>query len=202
MDNQPSLEKRQFSTLFLWLTILLMTLPLFITSQDLITKLLESSGLSTLIQNYVIPIEVKFVVATLSLIGVPATGDTRIIVLFGQTREAFRAQIIWSCIGWQSVVLFLVTLITGFSGKYTISTKLETIVIGLMGTFWVNILRIVIIYLLGFYFGRLPAVLFHNFAGTLMVVIWLFFFWWFAYRFILEEKQRPKTIPNNALQQV
>lgn len=188
MDNQPSLEKRQFSTLFLWLTLLLMTLPVLITSQDLITKLLESSGLSILIQDYVIPIEVKFVVAILSLIGVPATGDTRIIVLLGETREAFRAQIIWSCIGWQSVVLFLVTLITGFSGKYTISSKLETIVIGLMGTFWVNILRIVIIYILGFHFGQIVAFIFHNFLGTLIVIAWLFFFWWFAYKYVLEEK--------------
>lgn len=165
-----------------------MTLPLFVTSQDLITKILSITGFSELLQKYIIPWEVKLVVVILSLFRITATGDSRLIVLYRATGEVFRAQIIWSCIGWQSVVLLLVTLITGLSGRYTLSSKLETIIIGLMGTFWINIARIAIIYLLGFYLGKLPAVLFHNFAGTLMVIAWLFFFWWFSYSYVLEEK--------------
>ncbi len=170
------------------MVIFLMTLPLFVTSQDLITRLLDVTGLSILIQKYIIPIEVKFVLALLQILGISAYGDTRTIVLPGAVGGDFKAQIIWSCIGWQSVVLLLVTLITGLSGRYTFSSKIETIIIGLMGTFWINIIRIAIIYLLGFYLGKLPAVLFHNFAGTLMVIAWLFFFWWFVYSFVLEEK--------------
>lgn len=189
MVKKPNISKQQFSNLFLLTVLFLMTLPLFVTSQDLITKILSITGLSELLQKYIIPWEVKFVVVILSLFRITATGDSKLIVLYGATGEVFRAQIIWSCIGWQSVVLLLVTLITGLSGRYTLSSKLETIIIGLMGTFWVNIARIAIIYLLGFYLGKLPAVLFHNFVGTLMVIAWLFFFWWFSYSFVLEERQ-------------
>lgn len=185
--NQSN-SKRQFSSLFLALVIFLMTLPLFAVSQDLITKFLNLSGLSGLIQSFIIPIEIKFVVATLSLLGISAAGDGKLVVLQQGSIETFRAQIIWSCIGWQSVVLLIATLITGFTGKYTLISKFEAIVIGLIGTFWINIIRIDIIYILGFYFGKLTAFFFHSFMGTLFVVLWLFLFWWFSYRYVLEEK--------------
>lgn len=188
MNSKVNITKKQFSTLFLITVVFLMTLPFLITSQDLMTRVLSLTGLSEIIQKYIIPLEVKFVVALLSLLKIPASGDTKLIVLTNSTGEVFRAQIIWSCIGWQSVVLLGVSLITGLKGQYCLGSKIETVIIGLMGTFWVNIFRIVIIYLLGYFFGQLPAVLFHNFAGTLMVIIWLFFYWWFSYAFVLEPK--------------
>lgn len=188
MKPRGAMHKRQFSNLFLITVFVLMTLPFFVTSQDLITRILSITGISDMIQSYIIPIEVKLVIAMLQLLGIPAIGDGRLIVLQKGGLEVFRAQIIWSCIGWQSVVLLGYTLTTGVSGKHTLESRIEAIVIGLMGTFWVNIIRIVIIYLLGFYFGQLPAFIFHNFLGTLMVVAWLFFYWWLVYTFILEEK--------------
>ena len=188
MKGKIDISKKQFATLFLITVVFLMTLPLFLPFQDVITRFLAFSGLAGLIQNYIVPTEVKFVVAFLRILGMAATGDTRIIVLQGGVDGDFKAQIIWSCIGWQSVVLLAVTLITGLKGQHSVSSKIEVVIIGLMGTFWVNIFRIVIIYILGYHFGQLIAVLFHNFAGTLMVIAWLFFFWWLSYSFVLEEK--------------
>lgn len=190
-------QHKQFSTLFLFLVFFLITLPLFLTSQDMITKLLDFTGLSYMLQHTVIPIEVKFLITILSLLGIPASGDLRTIVLQGGNGEVFRAQIIWSCIGWQSVVLVFATLYTGLKGNYTFISKMEVLFIGLLGTFWVNIFRILLIYLFGYYFGKLPAVLFHNFAGTIFVVAWLFAFWWFSYRFILEEKRSTIDISSD-----
>ena len=159
MRTKNDITKKQFSTLFLITVVFLMTLPFFITSQDLVTRILELSGLAGLIQHYIIPIEVKFVVAILQILGLPATGDLKTIVLPGGVSGGYRAQIIWSCIGWQSAVLLAVTLLTGLRKKYTLGSRLETVIIGLMGTFWVNIFRIVIIYILGYHFGQLIAVL-------------------------------------------
>ncbi len=33
--------------------------------------------------------------------------------------------------------------------------------------------------------GQTPAVLFHDYGGTIIVVVWLFAFWIFVQRFIL-----------------
>ena len=189
MRHKSSTHKQQFSNLFIILVVVLITLPLFITSEDLITKFLSYSGLSVLTQKYVIPVEVKFVAAILSIFKIQLVANDRLLVLFKGGTEAYRAQIIWSCIGWQSVVLFFVTLFTGLKRGYTWGSRLETIIIGLMGTFWINIGRIVIIYLLGYYVSHLSAVLFHNFAGTFMVIAWLFVYWWFSYSYVLEERQ-------------
>lgn len=188
MRRVHNLSKRQFSNLFIVLTLVLLTLPFFLTSQDLITKLLNYTGLSYVIQRYVIPVEIKFVAVILSIFRIQFVADDKVIVLYRGGIEAYRAQIIWSCIGWQSVVLFFVTLVTGFKGRYTPGSKIETMIIGLMGTFWVNIGRIVIIYLLGYFLGQLPAIIFHNYIGTFVIVGWLFLYWWFSYSYVLAEK--------------
>lgn len=189
MKRKLNLEKIQYLNLFLIVTFILLTMPLFLTTQDLLTRILSVTGIAGIIQDYIIPLEVKFVAAILLFLKIEVVASDRLIVLYQQGIEVFRAQIIWSCIGWQSIVLLLVTLGTGLSGHYVFRSKLETIVLGLLGTFWINIIRIVIIYILGYYFGQLPAVIFHNFASTLTLMIWLFFYWWFAYNFILEEKR-------------
>lgn len=186
--------RKQYSNLFVVTVLLLMAMPLFVTSQEFLTRLLDLTGISLVIQNYIIPIEVKFVIALLGFFKVEAIGDNRIIVLEQAGREVFRAQIIWSCIGWQSTLLVAVTLFTGFRGGFTRGSRLETVIIGLLGTFWVNIFRIVLIYLIGFRFGQLPAYLFHNVAGTFMTILWLFVFWWFSYRFVLEERRSVAVV--------
>lgn len=192
-EEKLSLEKGQFSNIFLFTVLLLMTLPFFISSQELITSFLDFTRLSVLIQNYITPAEVKFVLVMLHFVGIKAIGDSHTIALTGSGGSVFRAEIIWSCIGWQSLLLIVFTLLSGLRGSFTPQTKAETIIIGLFGTFWVNILRIFLIYVVGFYFGQNSANLFHNIFGTIVTVAWVFFFWWFSYKFLLEEKRNLQT---------
>ena len=56
----------------------------------------------------------------------------------------------------------------------------------------VNLLRIVFVVLIAYYFDQSVAILFHDYGSTLEVLGWLFFFWWFAYSYVLEEKQTSK----------
>jgi exosortase/archaeosortase family protein len=92
----------------------------------------------------------------------------------------------WNCVGWQSFILFAITLITGLQGSYTRRSKVETVILGFLGTFLVNLLRISIVCLVAYYVGQLPAVIFHDYGGTILILLWLFLFWYFAHGYVLE----------------
>lgn len=92
----------------------------------------------------------------------------------------------WNCVGWQSFILFAITLLTGLQGPYTRRTKVETTLLGLLGTFWVNLLRIAAVCVVAFFWGQLPAVIFHDYGGTIIILLWLVFFWYFATTLVLE----------------
>ncbi|OGD92418.1 hypothetical protein A3C33_04580 [Candidatus Curtissbacteria bacterium RIFCSPHIGHO2_02_FULL_42_58] len=93
-----------------------------------------------------------------------------------------------NCIGWQSLVLFGLTVFTGFGGKFTKISLLQAFMIGVLGTFLMNVLRITVVALIAFFAGRLPAVIFHDYFSVVVTIGWLFFFWWFSYAFVLEER--------------
>jgi exosortase/archaeosortase family protein len=89
-------------------------------------------------------------------------------------------------VGWQSFILFLITLLTGLQGSYTRRSKVETVILGFLGTFLVNLWRISVVSLVAFYVGQLPAVIFHDYGGTILILLWLFAFWYFAHGYLLE----------------
>jgi len=57
--------------------------------------------------------------------------------------------------------------------------------IGFEGTLLLNILRIVMVVVLGVFFGQVAAIVFHDYAGTIMVLVWLLLFWTIANRYLL-----------------
>jgi len=72
--------------------------------------------------------------------------------------------------------------------RYTNTSKFKALIIGLLGTFLVNILRIVVVILVAYYMGQFTAAIVHEYGSLLVSIVWLFFFWWFVYSFVLEEK--------------
>jgi exosortase/archaeosortase family protein len=73
----------------------------------------------------------------------------------------------------------------GLRGPMTLATRLQVIALGVAGTVLVNIARIAVVCLLAALAGYVPAVLFHDYGGTLLVVAWLFTFWLIAYRWLM-----------------
>ncbi len=65
------------------------------------------------------------------------------------------------------------------------------VLIGILGTILVNLLRVTIVCLLAATVGRWPAVIFHDYAGTLMIIAWLFAFWSAAQRWFLVDRFGP-----------
>jgi exosortase/archaeosortase family protein len=93
----------------------------------------------------------------------------------------------WNCVGWQSLILLAMSLMVGLRGPMTLATRLQVIALGVAGTVLVNIARITVVCALAALAGYVPAVLFHDYGGTLLLVAWLFIFWLTAYRWLVPD---------------
>jgi exosortase/archaeosortase family protein len=58
------------------------------------------------------------------------------------------------------------------------------VLIGIAGTMLLNLMRVAAVAAIAATIGQTPAVLFHDYGGTILVVTWLFAFWIFVQRFI------------------
>ena len=165
--------------------ILLMILPFVTTFNEFLTRVVETLGLDVILTNWIVPGEVRLVAVLLGFIGIPAqvTPSTIILDKGGFLLPVF---ISWNCVGWQSFILYVATLLTGMQGPFTRISKVETMVVGFLGTFLVNLLRIASVAAVAFYFGQLPAVVYHDYGSTIIILLWLAAFWWFSHGWLLE----------------
>ena len=103
--------------------------------------------------------------------------------------QPFLIEIAWNCVGWQSLLFFILTSWIGLQGdRYTNFSKVKSWIIGFLGTFLVNLGRIAVVAIIAYYFGQSVATIFHDYGSTLAVLGWLFVFWWFVYSFVLEDR--------------
>lgn len=183
-------EKSTFQLIFVVLVIMLMFLPFVTTFNEILTKIVERAGWYSGIQNVIVPYLVRVVAIVLKLFGVTTDQSMQTLTIRPNqmTVGGTIVYISWNCIGWQSFLLFLLTLFTGLQGNFTYFSKGMTVLLGLLGTFWINILRISAIVLVAHWWGRLPAVIFHDYGSTILIVIWLFVFWWVSYSHVLSKK--------------
>jgi exosortase/archaeosortase family protein len=141
-----------------------------------------------LIQNFIVPIEAKMVTVVLRAFRIPAFPTPTSVNIGKPTTIGNNVTISWNCIGWQSFILLVITLITGLQGSYRLLTKIQTIIIGVLGTFLFNILRVSLVIIIAHLVSSLAAIIFHDYLSNLMIIFWLFGFWWFAYTFVLERE--------------
>jgi len=178
------MKTQTFKNIFLVLIVILVILPFLTTFSEQLTGLIQKTPLYLLIQDYIVPFEVRIVALILTLLQIPVGFSTNQLSVAGQP-----LQVTWNCLGWQSVLFLLVSFFTGLQGNFKTLSKLEAATIGILGTFWINILRITFISILGGYFPSVFAIVFHDYFATLITAAWLFFFWYFAYTFVLEERR-------------
>jgi len=176
-------EKRTFAIIFALLAVFLAVLPFLVTFNEALTHLVEKFRLYMWVQEKIVPLEVKMVGVLVTPLGINYLAHQN-----GMTVNGTYAGMTWNCIGWQSLLLLLITLVVGLRGNYTLVSKIETVLIGLLGTFIVNLLRLTLIVILLAYSRPLFAVVYHDYLAAIVTIIWLFFFWWFAYSFVLEEQ--------------
>lgn len=183
--------KKGVSGVFLAIVLFLMLFPFINTLNQLLVNVIEPLIFFKPVQDVLIPYEVRIVRVLLGFLGIPMTAGSP---------EAFSITLItpggqepivvgWNCVGWQSLLIIFATFITGLTGKFTLSSKLEVLAIGLLGTFLLNIARLTGIFVLLYNFNRGVAMAFHDFGSVVLTILWLTFLWWFAFRFVLEPRR-------------
>ena len=190
--KQPSSEKKTFATLLIILAIVLMILPFFTTFNDILTRLVVRLEFYHFLQDKVVPVEIKMVAATSRLFGVKA-GTMGEYLALEKNGRPFLVEIAWNCVGWKSLVILVVSFLTGLLGDYKRASKFLVVVAGLSGTFLVNILRIVLVAYFAYFFGQFPAIIFHDYGFILITILWLIFFWWFSFAYILEPREKKSA---------
>ena len=161
---QFSFKRETFIYLFLLLVLVLVLMPLLNTFNDLLTRFIISLDAYKYIRDYVVPFEARLVGVLL----LPFGFAPRIVgeyLAIGR-KEPFLIEIAWNCVGWQSLVFFLLTSAIVLQGnRYSMLSKVKALIIGLLGTFLVNILRITVVALLAYYFSQSVALTFHDYGA-------------------------------------
>jgi exosortase/archaeosortase family protein len=166
---------------------MLLVLPFVTTFNDLLTAwAMQLSVIGPLAG--VADVEARMATGLLDLAGIHAVaaGNGYLLVddLHGRQQQLY---ITWNCVGWQSLVLLGLSFLTGFHSRHPVEARFQVFVIGLLGTVLVNVLRITAVCLLAAVAGRDPAIIFHDYGGTLLILAWLFGFWAVAQRWLLPE---------------
>lgn len=178
------LEGRVYQKIIMVAAITFIILPFVTTFNEFLTKVVESINVVSTIQGVVAPFVVRIVAAILLALKIPTSIDGSYIYLTSGY-VPLRIYINWNCIGWQSFVLLAFTFVTGLQGPYRRRSKLMAVLIGLEGTFLVNVIRILVPTLLAYNYGYLPAVVFHDYLGTVIILLWMGMFWGYAFNDIL-----------------
>ena len=183
-------QKKVFVYIFLGFSLVLVSLPFLVSFNEVLTGIVERNLLYEWIQKNIVPVEAKIMGAILIPFGYDyAFSPTNSIIVV----NGLNMGITWNCLGWQSFLLLFITLIVGFRGKYTLASILEALGIGILGTFWLNIARMLFTILLAVHAPAIFRLVFHDYLAAGTTVIWLFVFWYFSYSFVLEPKADVKV---------
>jgi exosortase/archaeosortase family protein len=190
-------ERNQvFRLILIIAAVLFMVLPLVTTFNEFLTRIVETIGLDRMLTDWVVPSEARMLAVLLGFLGIPSQVSTTTIYL-DKGGLFLPIYISWNCVGWQSFILFSVTLVTGIQGSFTRASKAETMIVGFLGTFLVNLLRIASVAVIAFHFGQMPAVLYHDYGGTIIILLWLFGYWWFSHGWLLKPLNRHLKLAGN-----
>ncbi|HVC78723.1 MAG TPA: hypothetical protein VND96_19615 [Candidatus Micrarchaeaceae archaeon] len=162
---------------------LLMLLPFVTTFNDLLTSWALALGANNPLQG-IVPVEARMVVGMLGLIGVHAAVSGSYLVIWDSAGSMHTLFISWNCIGWQSLILLGVSFVSGLRGRQSLEARAQVVFIGIAGTMLLNLVRVAAVAAIAATAGQTPAILFHDYGGTILVVTWLFVFWIFVQRFI------------------
>ncbi len=191
--EMPAERGRDTYQLILLLSaVTLLLLPFITTFNEFMTAMVMTMHLDGVLREWIVPAEARMVAVLLSPLGVDVSVSSTSVYIGGGDFP-LPVFISWNCVGWQSLILFALTVKTGLGGRYTLASQLRALSLGLLGIVWINLLRIAGIALVAYYFGRLPAVLAHDYGGTLMTIVWLALFWYFAINYVLEPKDDEET---------
>lgn len=183
-------QKKTFKFLLIGLSIVLLVLPPMTIANSFLTKLFNNAGWYKPIQTYVVPWEARLVAATIAPLGIQSrvTQDPKAAFYMIKEGAAMPVDLAWNCLGWQSVLLFFLSLLVGLRGDYTLDSRVKCVLFGMVGTLLINVFRMSFIAAGIYYINSLFGMIIHDYFAAFITILWLGIFWWFVYGYILEEK--------------
>ena len=172
--------RRIQGTLIVAAALILLTLPLVMTFSDLLASVASATGFDRVV-SAIVPYETTAVADLLRGFGLPAGSNSSSVWLAGGFIPV-TAMVDWNCAGWQGFALFGLTSVVGLGEVRTNWARLSVLLIGLVGVFAVNIVRIFAVALLGYFVSYPAALLFHDYGGAVLTLVWLFAFWTLVFR--------------------
>ena len=153
--------------------------PLF-----LIVAATSSTFISDWLKPFLSPFANDFahiITGILTLLGVSANlhylGDTPIISVISISGNTVSLSFVYECIGVYSMMVFSIILIVIlFEDPSGTKVKTAYAIIGLLGTFALNIVRVTMVFLGGYFFGADVGGTIHYVGGYILFTIWLAFF--------------------------
>ncbi len=186
-------ESRVYQKILVVAAAMFIILPFVTTFNEFLTKVVEGLNFVVYIQGILAPFIVRVVAFLLKLLGLSVAIDGSYLFIMDGWMP-FRIYLNWNCIGWQSLILLAFTFVTGLQGPYTLRSKLMAVAFALEGTFLMNIVRILVPTLLAFLWGYVPAIIFHDYFGTVFTLLWMGLFWNYAFGNILVRREdTPET---------
>jgi exosortase/archaeosortase family protein len=173
---------------------LLMVMPLVTTFDDFLTSWALQLGANNPLQ-VIVPFEARMVVGLLSVFGVHAAASGNYMLVWDRSGAIHTLLISWNCIGWQSLILLGMSFLSGLRREQPPEARVQIVLIGVAGTMLLNLMRVAAVAALAATWGQVPAVLFHDYGGTILMVGWLFAFWIFVQRWLLNPE------PNGELEE-
>ncbi|MCS7136857.1 MAG: exosortase/archaeosortase family protein [Candidatus Caldarchaeum sp.] len=170
-------ESGSVAVLILSSSLILVTLPFYITFNEFLTSVVKAAGLWFIIDSYVAPLVAGLTTSLLQLMNVKAVFNGPVIYI--SDPSPLSLYVAWNCVGWQSLIIFAaIAYLAMKDADLPRSEKVLNIILGLQGTVLVNILRIALVGLVAVHLGKMQAILFHDYAGTLISLAWLLGFWY------------------------
>ena len=162
-------------TLIIAAALIFLTLPLILTFNGLLASIATATGFDRIV-SAIVPFEASAVADLLRGFGLAGGSSGGTVWLSGQYLPV-AATVDWNCAGWQSFILFGLTSVAGFSEVRSDRGRISILVLGVIGVFAMNVLRIFFVVLLGYYVSYPAALIFHNYGGAVMTLVFLFAFW-------------------------
>ena len=162
---------------------------------------LTLQGLRLVYENFFDPVANWFVNVITKIAGPEGLGypvysgeEAGVFVVHGRN-EIGALKVDWGCTGLRSLGMFsfiLVALIWPMA--LTWWKKAVGIVVGVVGAFIINILRMVMLALIMYYRDMQTTLLVHKHLGDFLFVIWMVVFWWVFFKYFEEEEPRETGI--------
>lgn len=134
MNADNPTQKQTFLYVFLILVFVLMFMPFITTFNDILTRAVMQLDFYRFIQNFIVPWEVRMVGVILWPLGFQPSVVGEYLAIGKQ--DPFLIEIAWNCIGWQSLLFFLLTSWVGLQGdKYTNLSKAKSLANRFFGNF-------------------------------------------------------------------